>query len=494
MEGKQARVLIACPTWSGMEYSLKPWADAVKAQEWPESALGTLQVDNSDGPQTGGNLHYLHTIRGHDIDAVWQTVRFPALWDTLELSWEIMVSHAHAEGYDFIFSVEADVVIPPDATRKMVEAAYAGARDGKVACVTQRYHPRGQPGPDFWWDTLGCSLFPVEPLWADRYRTKAIFEIECFLSMERHGHPRVRPGRQGHIGDLFIPEHLSDPDDPVKYVYGATPAPVTYRNRVLAASKEKPVGSDAALRKEEAPGPTIPMGIVKEPETPPDGACLDEPYAGRRAHKQAAPAIDDMMGDEALAEKVTSESLVRLNLGCDRVQMSGFLGVDSRPEVDPDIVADVRDLSMFEDDSVEEVYASHVLEHLTWDDGLAALTEWRRVLKPGGMLTIAVPDLVQIYFLAKHGATWGEYQMAMDPMYVQATAFGAHLLAGKIPEMRDQYANSGHEHRSIYIFDMLLNRVIEAGYVFCHEVQGCFLRRAALGETMVQARKPKEGD
>jgi hypothetical protein len=110
-------------------------------------------------------------------------------------------------------------------------------------------------------------------------------------------------------------------------------------------------------------------------------------------------------------------------------------------------------------------------------------------MKPGAMITVAVPDLVQIYHMMKHGQRWGEYRMPMDQEYVQACAFGAHLLADKIPEMRDQYGNQGHEHKSIYLYDMLLNRVIEAGFVLCHEVAHCFLRPSNIGEVMVQARK-----
>ena len=68
--------------------------------------------------------------------------------------------------------------------------------------------------------------------------------------------------------------------------------------------------------------------------------------------------------------------------------------------------------------------------------------------------------------------------MPIDEIYVQAVAFGANLLADVLPEMKDLYGGPGHEHQSIYIEDMLLNRVIEAGFVYAHEVQRCFLRAA----------------
>jgi SAM-dependent methyltransferase len=569
------KVLMACPTWSGCLYSLKPWAEAYHATEYANK--GALQVDNSDGPQSGGNLHYVHTIRGHDIPAVWQHTRWPALWDTLELSWRIIVEHAREHGYDFIFSVEADVIVPPEAMRKMVDCALENAVGGKPAVVSQRYHPRGQPGPNFYWDTLGCTLFPVEPLWQDRDLVKAIFEIDCFIECQRHGHPRYRPGHDGP--DLFEVQHLKDPDDSHKAVYGAQPAPTAYMKRVMAANGLKMEGDravpvvsavDEMMKAQEHPLPMepavaicgepaavdvhqaelrevpgidvsdalikrqypdtfppnahgqipkdvsvdeftdlitkmspgdgkeeIPIGTAHlEAEPPPPGANVDRPYGGRRegADGEKAAAIDDVLGDRELVEKVLAEDRIRLNVGSDRVQIAGFLSVDFNPDVDPDVLAEATDLSMFADDSVDEVYASHVLEHLSWKDGLKALKEWKRVLKPGAVLTVACPDVMQVYLMYKHGATWGDYGQQVNDTYVQASAFGANLLVEEIPEMKDQYGGPGHAHHSIYILDMLLNRVIEAGFVYCHEVTACFLRKAGMGETMVQARKLQEGE
>jgi SAM-dependent methyltransferase len=47
----------------------------------------------------------------------------------------------------------------------------------------------------------------------------------------------------------------------------------------------------------------------------------------------------------------------------------------------------------FRDDVFEAALGSHVLEHLAPDEAAALLRELRRVLAPGGVLRIAVPDL-----------------------------------------------------------------------------------------------------
>jgi SAM-dependent methyltransferase len=56
-------------------------------------------------------------------------------------------------------------------------------------------------------------------------------------------------------------------------------------------------------------------------------------------------------------------------------------------------VIDLRARLPFADGSADAVYHSHVLEHLERGQAAAFLAECRRVLKPGGVLRIAVPDL-----------------------------------------------------------------------------------------------------
>lgn len=58
-----------------------------------------------------------------------------------------------------------------------------------------------------------------------------------------------------------------------------------------------------------------------------------------------------------------------------------------------DYLGDVCDMSQFENDSVETMYASHVLEHIPQGKILPTLKGLHRVLKPGGQLMISVPDL-----------------------------------------------------------------------------------------------------
>jgi predicted SAM-dependent methyltransferase len=69
-----------------------------------------------------------------------------------------------------------------------------------------------------------------------------------------------------------------------------------------------------------------------------------------------------------------------------------ILNIQKRDGVD--FVGNCMDLSQFAAASVDEIYASHVYEHLDYQKELrAALAEAARVLKPGGIIRIGVPDL-----------------------------------------------------------------------------------------------------
>ena len=68
-----------------------------------------------------------------------------------------------------------------------------------------------------------------------------------------------------------------------------------------------------------------------------------------------------------------------------RERKDGWKILDAQPGPEVDYVADIRNLSQFGDDSIESVYASHVLEHVGQADIIAqVLRGIRRTLKLGG--------------------------------------------------------------------------------------------------------------
>jgi predicted SAM-dependent methyltransferase len=100
---------------------------------------------------------------------------------------------------------------------------------------------------------------------------------------------------------------------------------------------------------------------------------------------------------------------MKLNLGCGLDKRSGYLNVDCRPQVRPDRVADMRRLPWVADNSVEEIAARDVLEHVGWREIPGVLREWARVLEPGGRLVLQLPNLCYLADRYLHRRDTGEF-------------------------------------------------------------------------------------
>ncbi len=105
----------------------------------------------------------------------------------------------------------------------------------------------------------------------------------------------------------------------------------------------------------------------------------------------------------------------KLHLGCGDKILKGFTNIDIRDVPGADIIkCDISKLDSFEKDSVDLIYACHVLEHLPRPKTFKTLLEWNRVLKPGGVLRMAVPDwegTVEVYKRS------GDYENLLNWIY-----------------------------------------------------------------------------
>lgn len=80
-----------------------------------------------------------------------------------------------------------------------------------------------------------------------------------------------------------------------------------------------------------------------------------------------------------------------LHIGAGSVYIAGWTNVDLFSDIRSDIYASVLSLP-FERESFDLIYACHVLEHLNRHLVLSALTHWKDLLKPGGVLRLSVPN------------------------------------------------------------------------------------------------------
>lgn len=94
---------------------------------------------------------------------------------------------------------------------------------------------------------------------------------------------------------------------------------------------------------------------------------------------------------------------MKIHLGCGKRYIPGFTHVDlaSFPHIDYETSVD--DLSVFADNSAELIYACQVLEYFDREEIPGVLAEWKRVLKPSGILRLSVPNFATLANLYKAG-------------------------------------------------------------------------------------------
>ena len=106
--------------------------------------------------------------------------------------------------------------------------------------------------------------------------------------------------------------------------------------------------------------------------------------------------------------------MIKINIGCgwrdfgkDWIHIDGgdYSHLDSN---------DIVKLS-YEDNSVDLIYASHVIEYFDRKEVKDVLKEWVRVLKPGGTLRLAVPNFSEMAILYSEGLL--ELDNILGPLY-----------------------------------------------------------------------------
>ncbi len=90
----------------------------------------------------------------------------------------------------------------------------------------------------------------------------------------------------------------------------------------------------------------------------------------------------------------------KLNIGGGTKNIEGFVNIDfaQHDNVQREIQANIVDLSFISDSSISAVHSNHVLEHLSEQQLSQQLTEYCRILKNGGLLTIRCPNALGVAY------------------------------------------------------------------------------------------------
>lgn len=97
-----------------------------------------------------------------------------------------------------------------------------------------------------------------------------------------------------------------------------------------------------------------------------------------------------------LKNKKNNNKKVMLNVGCGTDYKEEWINIDNNSDNNIkklDLNWDLRCRLPFPNNSVDFIYNEHFLEHLTAKQGIRALKDFKRILKEGGILRIATPDL-----------------------------------------------------------------------------------------------------
>jgi len=202
--------------------------------------------------------------------------------------------------------------------------------------------------------------------------------------------------------------------------------------------------------------------------------------------------------------------MLKLNLGCGQQVLEGWINVDyalgARVAATPVLGATVRALGLFKmrwdpriqihnltkplpwaDGTIDVCYTSHTVEHMSRDEGRHLVSEAYRVLRPGGVLRVVVPDLHDVVdryaggrLLAEHfveelgvlyGAGKGGLRRALAPvvefphrcMYDTDAMCRLLTSSGFIAEPRAAFDSAIDDIRSIEIEDRTVCAVIVEG-------------------------------
>lgn len=158
----------------------------------------------------------------------------------------------------------------------------------------------------------------------------------------------------------------------------------------------------------------------------------------------------------------------RINIGCGVSGAPGWCNLDNSPTIllsripvlrrmsrIPKWPRDVRRIDVrrglpFEGQSASCIYSSHTFEHFTWEEALGIAKECLRVLKPGGVLRIVVPDLRIIV---------GEYLRNRTPV-------ASHEFLRRLSLMHDvfDFLHPGANHSQMFDENSLRHLFREAGF------------------------------
>jgi len=140
----------------------------------------------------------------------------------------------------------------------------------------------------------------------------------------------------------------------------------------------------------------------------------------------------------------------QLHVGCGKNRFPGWINADIDPRADLIVFLEKR--LPFRDGSLRYIYSEHVLEHVPYETGVYFLRESHRVLRPGGVIRVSMPDLDDL--VDGYQSNWRRFDWLSWPEF--------SFIQTRAEMINAAFRWWGHQH--LYNREELARALHEAGF------------------------------
>lgn len=164
---------------------------------------------------------------------------------------------------------------------------------------------------------------------------------------------------------------------------------------------------------------------------------------------------------------IKNKKIVKLNIGCGTDYKRGWINIDNNSDNNIeklDLNWDLRNPLPFGDGTVDFIFNEHFFEHLKVEEALPVMQDLLRVLKPGGVVRIAMPDLEVVVDNYLHTP------LDEDPVIKE---FNIDFVKTRAEWINMSFRWWGHQW--LYDWEELQRRLKESGF---KKIKRCKLRKS----------------